>query len=58
MLAQIKNAGFNYLFLDYTLKGIQTLLDNMPLTQRFTLVESDTGLGKTEFALSLCINVN
>ncbi len=52
MIAQIKKVGFETLFKQYKPKGIQKLLNKVPLTQGLTLVESDTGSGKTEFALS------
>ena len=52
MLSVITGAGFNYLFPHYQAKGIQTLLDKLPLEAGLTLVESDTGSGKTEFALA------
>lgn len=52
MIEKLQGAGFHYLFKDYTPRGIQTLLENMPLKAGLTLVESDTGSGKTEFALA------
>ncbi|AMO57730.1 CRISPR-associated helicase/endonuclease Cas3 [Endozoicomonas montiporae] len=45
-------AGFNFLFPDYQPRGIQTLLGQLPLEAGLTLVESDTGSGKTEWALA------
>ncbi len=52
MLASIQGAGFTYLFPEYEPRGIQTLLNNLPVKVGLTIVESDTGSGKTEFALS------
>lgn len=52
MIDGIQGAGFQYLFPDYQPRGIQTLLPNMPVKAGLTLVESDTGSGKTEFALA------
>jgi len=45
-------SGFDFLFNPYQPRGIQTLLIDMPLTAGLTIVESDTGSGKTEFALA------
>jgi len=59
MLAVIQDAGFKYLFPDYVPQGIQTLLPLLPIKAGLSIVESDTGSGKTEFALayaSLLIN--
>lgn len=52
MIEKLKGAGFDYLFSPYKPRGIQTLLKDMPLSPGLTLVESDTGSGKTEFALA------
>tara|TARA_R110001599_G_C12275790_1_gene662318 strand:+ start:6334 stop:8724 length:2391 start_codon:yes stop_codon:yes gene_type:complete len=52
MIAKLEGAGFEYLFEGYTPRGIQTLLSQMPLETGLTIVESDTGSGKTEFALA------
>lgn len=52
MIEKLKGAGFDYLFSPYQPRGIQTLLKDMPLAPGLTLVESDTGSGKTEFALA------
>ncbi len=52
MIEKLQGSGFDFLFEGYVVRGIQTLLPNMPLTAGLTLVESDTGSGKTEFALA------
>jgi len=52
MIEKLKGAGFYFLFSPYQPRGIQTLLSTMPLQAGLTLVESDTGSGKTEFALA------
>lgn len=52
MLADIQGAGFNYLFPDYIPHGIQALLPQLPIKPGLSIVESDTGSGKTEFALA------
>ncbi len=52
MLAPIKGAGFDYLFSNYNARGIQCLLPELPIEIGLTIVESDTGSGKTEFALA------
>ena len=52
MLNKIKGAGFNFLFSPYQPRGIQTLLSQLPLKAGLTIVESDTGSGKTEFSLA------
>ncbi|SHG42318.1 CRISPR-associated endonuclease/helicase Cas3 [Marisediminitalea aggregata] len=52
MITSIAGAGFSFLFPDYRPRGIQCLLDELPLSPGLTLVEADTGAGKTEFALS------
>ncbi len=52
MLVSIKDAGFGYLFADYKPRGIQCLLPDLPIETGLTIVESDTGSGKTEFALA------
>lgn len=52
VLNKLSGAGFNYLFSPYQPRGIQTLLDEMPLETGLTIVESDTGSGKTEYALA------
>lgn len=52
MIEKLQGAGFTYLFNGYTARGIQTLLSEMPLKAGLTIVESDTGSGKTEFALA------
>jgi CRISPR-associated endonuclease/helicase Cas3 len=52
MITSIAGAGFNFLFPDYKPRGIQCLLDELPISPGLTLVEADTGAGKTEFALA------
>lgn len=52
ILSKIQGAGFQYLFPSYQPQGIQTLLNDLPVEAGLTLVESDTGSGKTEFALA------
>lgn len=52
LLNRMNGAGFDYLFGEYEPRGIQTLLKDMPLKIGLTIVESDTGSGKTEFALA------
>ncbi|MGX9417836.1 CRISPR-associated helicase/endonuclease Cas3 [Vibrio sp. RC27] len=52
MIEKLQGAGFDYLFKNYAPRGIQTLLINMPIKSGLTIVESDTGSGKTEFALA------
>lgn len=52
LLNRLSGAGFDYLFFPYQPRSIQTLLVNMPLKIGLTIVESDTGSGKTEFALA------
>lgn len=52
VLNKLNGAGFDYLFAPFQPRGIQTLLNDMPLTAGLTIVESDTGSGKTEFALA------
>jgi len=52
MLALIQVAGFDYLFPQYKPRGIQCLLADLPIETGLTIVESDTGSGKTEFALA------
>ena len=52
MIEKLQGAGFDFLFSSYAPRGIQTLLDRMPLKAGLTLVESDTGSGKTEFSLA------
>ncbi len=52
MLSPIKDAGFSYLFPDYSPQGVQKLLPQLPLTAGLSIVEADTGSGKTEFALA------
>lgn len=52
MIEQLKGAGFEYLFSPYQPRGVQILLKSMPLSAGLTIVESDTGSGKTEFALA------
>ena len=61
MIRPLSGAGFDYLFSQYKPRGIQTLLEQLPLKAGLTLVESDTGSGKTELALayaSLLIQTN
>lgn len=45
-------AGFDFLFPSMTPRGIQTLLPMLPIQPGLTLVEADTGSGKTEFSLA------
>ena len=52
VLNKLNGAGFDYLFAPFQPRGIQTLLNDMPLATGLTIVESDTGSGKTEFALA------
>lgn len=52
MLALIEGAGFEFLFPDYQPRSIQCLLGDLPIQAGLTIVESDTGSGKTEFALA------
>ncbi len=52
MIEKLKGAGFDFLFSDYKSRGIQKLLSSMPIKTGLTVVESDTGSGKTEFALA------
>ncbi|NOQ13071.1 MAG: CRISPR-associated helicase/endonuclease Cas3 [Methyloprofundus sp.] len=52
MLASIQGSGFGYLFPDYVPRGIQGLLPKLSIATGLTIVESDTGSGKTEFALA------
>ncbi|GAD89983.1 putative CRISPR-associated protein [Vibrio halioticoli NBRC 102217] len=52
MINELEGSGFEFLFPSYEPRGIQTLLPTMPITAGLTIVESDTGSGKTEFALS------
>lgn len=52
MIEKLEGAGFDYLFKGYAPRGIQTLLNSMPIKAGLTIVESDTGSGKTEFALA------
>nr|WP_306663315.1 CRISPR-associated helicase/endonuclease Cas3 [Saccharophagus degradans] len=44
--------GFNELFSGYQPRGIQSLISELPLEPSITIVESDPGSGKTEFALA------
>jgi len=52
LLSPIQDSGFNFLFPKYRPRGIQCLLPDLPLETGLTIVESDTGSGKTEFALA------
>jgi len=52
ILNELNGVGFNFLFSPYQPRGIQTLLDTLPIKAGITIVESDTGSGKTEFALA------
>jgi len=52
MINSLSGSGFEFLFKPYQPRGIQTLLPNLPLKTGLTIVESDTGSGKTEFALA------
>ena len=45
-------SGFKFLFPSMTPRGVQTLLTELPLEAGLTLVEADTGSGKTEFSLA------
>ncbi len=46
------NGGMAALFPSYKPQGLQTLVDQFPLTQGLTLIEAPTGSGKTETALA------
>lgn len=52
MVEPIHGAGFGFLFSEYQPRGIQCLLGDLPLEAGLTVVEADTGAGKTEFALA------
>ena len=52
VITSLNGAGFAHLFEGYQPRGVQTLLGNLPLTHGLTIVEADTGSGKTEFALA------
>ncbi|WP_157134487.1 CRISPR-associated helicase/endonuclease Cas3 [Photobacterium profundum] len=52
MVQVLSGAGFEFLFNGYTPRGIQTLIEQIPQQPGLTIVESDTGSGKTEFALA------
>ncbi|MBN0989526.1 CRISPR-associated helicase/endonuclease Cas3 [Amphritea pacifica] len=52
MIERILGAGFRFLFPGYEPRGVQGLLDDLPIKPGLTLVEADTGAGKTEFALA------
>ena len=52
MLPSTGNHGFDKLFNKYQPKGIQTLISKLPVEPGITVVESDTGSGKTEFAIA------
>jgi len=52
MLTAIQDSGFEYLFPAYTPRGIQCLLPDLLIKTGLTIVEADTGSGKTEFALA------
>lgn len=52
LLTTIEEAGFEGLFPGFTPRGIQKLLPSLPVKPGLTIVESDTGSGKTEFALA------
>jgi CRISPR-associated endonuclease/helicase Cas3 len=61
VVEKLAGAGFDYLFPSYVPRGIQTLIETIPVEIGLTIVESDTGSGKTEFALayaSLLIKAN
>jgi len=52
MLPVIQGEGFNFLFPHYIARGIQKKLKDLPIKAGLTIVEADTGSGKTEFSLS------
>ena len=52
LISSSMGAGFNFLFPSMTPRGIQTLLPVLPIQPGLTLVEADTGSGKTEFSLA------
>lgn len=52
MIKPLQGSGFQFLFDGYQPRGVQTLLNKLPLSTGLTLVEADTGSGKTEFALA------
>lgn len=52
MIEHIQGGGFEFLFPEYQPRGIQKLLKDLPLKAGLTIVEADTGAGKTEFALA------
>lgn len=52
LIEKLQDYGFKFLFPKYESRGIQTLLGELPIEAGLVLVESDTGSGKTEFALA------
>lgn len=52
MLPTIGKSGFEGLFPGFTPRGIQKVIDDIPIQPGLTLVEGETGSGKTEFALA------
>jgi len=52
LISKVQGSGFDYLFGSYKPRGIQTLLTSLPVKAGLTIVESDTGSGKTEFSLA------
>jgi CRISPR-associated endonuclease/helicase Cas3 len=52
MLSNVSIHGFNNIFKGYEPRGIQKLISQIPVQAGLTIVESDTGSGKTEVAIS------
>ena len=52
LISSSVGSGFDFLFPSMTPRGVQTLVPELPLQAGLTIVEADTGSGKTEFSLS------
>ncbi len=52
MIESITGSGFNFLFPSFEPRGIQCLINDLPVEPGLLMVEADTGAGKTEFALA------
>ncbi|KMT64541.1 CRISPR-associated helicase/endonuclease Cas3 [Catenovulum maritimum] len=52
VINKLNGFGFEFLFAPYQPRGVQTILAKLPLSTGLTVVEADTGSGKTEFALA------